>query len=326
MALNFSLLILAVCLAAVSFSLGSSSISTWQGLADVINHQESAASMIFLEVRAPRTFLALLCGGALGLAGAALQGLLRNPLADPSLVGASQGAAVGAAIAFYYGGNIFSSALNIPLAGLLGAVIALFGVLFLAGQSRPILLILAGLAVSTVASAMLSVLLNFAPNPYAMQELVFWLLGSVANKDMGHVALLVPAVIIGSILVISQRRFLYSLTLGEEVSQTMGFNISRSSRVVILGSAVLVGSCVSVVGNIGFVGLIVPHILRPLVKYRPDRLLLPSAILGAALVTAADIFVRLLPPDRELKLGIVTSLIGAPLFIWLIWQERRKWV
>jgi iron complex transport system permease protein len=262
---------------------------------------------------------------ALGMSGAALQGLLRNPLADPGLTGASQGAALGAAAVFYFGLFQGLGEVALAIAGLLGAGLALLLMLALAGSSRPALIILAGLAISTVTGALLAAVLNFAPNPYAMQELVFWMLGSVENRGYAHLALLLPALLVGGLLLWSQRRLLAGLSLGESVAESMGLDTRRGARLVVLGAAILVGASVSVSGSIGFVGLLVPHLVRPFVAHRPDKLLWPSALAGGMLVCLADIVVRLLPPGKELQLGVLTSLLGAPLFIWLIWKDRSKW-
>ena len=159
-----------------------------------------------------------------------------------------------------------------------------------------------------------------------MQELVFWLLGSVSNRGFDNLVVLLPAFAIGSLIIISQRRLLLGLSLGEQVADSMGLDVVKGGRLIILGTALLVGSAVAVAGNIGFVGLVVPHLMRPLVKYRPDRLLLPSALAGATVVCGADILVRVLPPERELKLGVLTALVGAPFFIWLVWKERQRWI
>lgn len=326
MALKIPLAIGLIIAAWLSLTLGSTDLSPLAGFVDYIRGKDTLASMVIIDIRLPRTLLAIGCGAALGIAGAALQGLLRNPLADPSLVGASQGASVGAALAFYYGLGTISSAAIVPIAGLIGAAIALTLVFALAGSSRASLVILAGLAVSTIASSMLAVILNFAPNPYAMQELIFWMLGSVANRDFSYVALLYIGLFIGSMILLSTRKYLYALTLGEDIARSIGVNIKYQSRLVILGCAILVGTAVAVAGNIGFVGLIVPHIMRPLVQYRSDRLLIPSALSGALLVTLSDCFVRIIPVGQELKLGVVTALLGAPLFIWLIIKERKRWL
>lgn len=313
--------------AMVSLGLGSVDLNVFGALLDWLSSKDSVESIVVGEIRLPRTLLALLVGAAMAVSGAALQGLLRNPLVDPGLVGASQGAALGAALVFYY--HLFPSlgVLSTSLAGLIGAALTLILLMGLSGSmARPAIIIMAGLAISTLASALLAVVLNFAPNPYAMQELVFWLLGSVANRGFDNLIVLLPAFVLGCWLVFGQRRLLLGLSLGEQVADSMGLDVVKGGRFIILGSAVLVGSSVAVAGNIGFIGLVVPHLIRPLVNYRPDRLLLPSALAGAMVVCIADILVRLLPPERELKLGVLTALVGAPFFVWLVWKERQRWI
>jgi len=310
----------------LSLGLGSVPVSVTAGLLDWLQGIQSREAMIVAEVRLPRTLLAVAVGASLGLSGAALQGLLRNPLADPSLVGASQGAALGAAAVFYFGLFAAAGSLSVALGGLLGAMLALLLMLGLAGTGTPSLMIMAGLAIATVTSALLAVVLNFAPNPYAMQELVFWLLGSVAERGLDSLYILLPSLLIGGSLVWLQRNLLAGLSLGDKVAQSMGLNVIAGSRLTVLGAAILVGAAVSVAGNIGFVGLLIPHLIRPLVSHRPDRLLVPSALAGGMLVCVADMLVRLLPPGQELKLGVLTSLLGAPLFVWLVFKERRKWL
>ena len=310
----------------LSLSIGSAPVSILEGLFGWITGQPGIPALVMGEIRLPRTLLALCVGAALGLSGAALQGLLRNPLADPGLTGASQGAALGAAFVFYYallpGLGIFAPL----LAGLLGAGLTLLLTLWLAGPGRPALLLLAGLAIASLAGAALAAVLNFAPNPFAMQELVFWLLGSVSERGMPHLAFLLPALIVGSALIWQQRPLLAALCLGEQVATSLGLNVQRGGRIIVLGAAILVGSAVATAGNIGFIGLVAPHLARPLVQNRPDRLLWPAAAIGAMLVLLADIAVRLMPPGRGLRLGVLTALIGAPFFIRLIWKMRREWL
>lgn len=312
--------------ALLSLNTGSSDVAVLVGLAQWVGQQETVDAIVVGDIRLPRTLLAIAVGAALGLSGAALQGLLRNPLADPSLTGASQGAALGAAAVFYFGLFSFAGGAAPALAGLIGAGLAMMLMLFLAGSARHSMVIMAGLAISTLAGALLAMVLNFAPNPYAMQELVFWLLGSVSDRGFEHLVFLVPALLVGGGLILSQRRLLLGLSLGEQVAVSLGFSATQGSRLVVLGAAILVGTAVSVAGAIGFVGLIVPHMVRPFVANRPDRVLLPSALAGAILVCVADTMIRWLPPGPELKLGVLTSLVGTPLFIWLVWRERRRWL
>jgi iron complex transport system permease protein len=320
------LALLALALALLSLCLGSTPVAVLPGLLEWLSGGNGPDAIVIGEIRLPRTLLALAVGAALGLSGAALHGLLRNPLADPGLTGASQGAALGAAGVFYFGLLPWAGAFAPALAGLCGAGIALTLMLGLAGSSGAGMVILAGLAISTLSGALLAAVLNFAPNPYAMQELVFWLLGSVSERGLEHLLLLGPALLIGFLLIWSQRRLLLGLSLGEQVAQSLGLAHKRGSRLVVLGCALLVGASVAVAGGIGFVGLLVPHLIRPLVRHRPDRLLIPSALAGACLVCLADMAVRLMPAGRELKLGVLTALIGAPLFIWLVWKERKQWI
>jgi iron complex transport system permease protein len=327
--LNAGLLLLLLLVAAASLSLGSVDIPLWAGLRDFLLQRTpmSPEGLIIGEIRLPRTLLAFGVGASLGLAGAALQGLLRNPLVEPGLIGASSGAALGAAAVFYF--NLFPAlgALAMPGAGLLGAGLSLWLLLLLAGRhSRPGVLIMAGLAVSTLAGALLAMVLNFAPNPFAMQELVFWMLGSVSLRGLDQVAVLYPLLLLGALLIASQHRLLWGLSLGEPVAASMGLDVQRGSRIVILASALLLGAAVAVAGNIGFVGLLAPHLARPWVGSRPDRLLLPSMLIGALLVSLADMLLRLSPPGRELKLGVLTALLGAPFFIYLVWRERQAWL
>jgi iron complex transport system permease protein len=330
--LNPVLVLLLLVAAVLSLGVGTLDVNVGSALVDWLSASFSQNSMtrealIVGEIRLPRTLLALVVGASMGMSGAALQGLLRNPLVDPGLVGASQGAALGAALVFYF--NLFSGlgALATPIAGLIGAALTLFILMGLSGSmARPAIIIMAGLAISTLSSALLAVVLNFAPNPYAMQELVFWLLGSVSNRGLDNLVVLLPAFVIGSTMLMMQRKLLLGLSLGEQVADSMGLQVTRRGRYIVLGTALLVGASVAVAGNIGFIGLVVPHLVRPLVRYRPDRLLLPSALVGAIAVLLADILVRQLPPERELKLGVLTALVGAPFFVWLVWKERQRWL
>jgi iron complex transport system permease protein len=310
----------------LSLSIGSAPVPVLGGLLDWLTGQPGISALVMGEIRLPRTLLALCVGAALGLSGAALQGLLRNPLADPSLTGASQGAALGAASVFYFavlpGLGVFAPL----LAGLVGAGITLILVLWLAGSGRPALLLLAGLAIASLSGAALAAVLNFAPNPFAMQELVFWLLGSVSERGMAHLTFLLPALVAGFTLIWWQRPLLAALSLGEPIAISLGLDVRRGARIIVLGAAILVGAAVATAGNIGFVGLMAPHLARPLAQNRPDRLLWPAAAIGAILVLLADIIVRLMPPGREIRLGVLTALIGTPLFIRLIWKMRREWL
>lgn len=308
----------------LSLAVGPSAISMGTALADLWQGRGSTAAVIFAEIRLPRALLGLTVGATLGLAGAALQGLLRNPLAEPGLLGVSGSAAVGAVLTFYSGLAI-TMPLALPVGGMAGALVAVALLYALAGRDASVLtLILAGIALSSFAGALTSLVLSLSPNPFALTEIVFWLLGSLADRSLSHVALAVPFMIAGWALLLSVGRSLDALTLGEDSAASLGFDMARVRFRVIAGTALSVGAAVAVTGAIGFVGLIVPHLLRPRVGHQPSRLLLPSAAGGAALILAADVAVRLRGPGPELKLGVVTALLGAPFFLALVLKTRRS--
>jgi iron complex transport system permease protein len=280
------------------------------------------AGIIFAEIRLPRTLLALLVGGTLGLCGAALQGLLRNPLAEPGLLGASSGAAFGAVLVFYFG-LAGADSLLLPLGAVAGSLAALVALYALAGHRGDFLtIVLAGIAINAFAAALTSLVLNFAPSPYAALEILFWMLGSLADRSMSHVSLAVPLMVPGWVLVTAAARGLDALTLGEETAASLGFDPRRTQWLVISGTALAVGGAVAMTGVVGFIGLVVPHLLRPWVGHQPSRLLLPSFLGGALLAVLADSAIRLMPPGPELKLGVVTALLGAPFFLHLVVRPR----
>jgi iron complex transport system permease protein len=263
-------------------------------------------------------------GASLGLAGAALQGYLRNPLAEPGLIGVSGSAALGAVLAIQTGLSA-AFALGLPLMALAGALAGVLLVMLLAGPGGTSLtLILAGIAVSSLAAALTSLVLNLSPNPFAASEIVFWMMGSLADRSMTHVWLALPLMVLGWGLLAMLGRGLDALTLGEDAAEAMGISLTRLRIMLVAGTASVVGAATAVAGAIGFVGLVVPHILRPLVGARPSRLLWASALGGAAMVLAADIAVRVILPARDLKLGVLTALVGAPLFLHLILKLRRE--
>ncbi|WP_198243191.1 FecCD family ABC transporter permease [methane-oxidizing endosymbiont of Gigantopelta aegis] len=280
--------------------------------------------LILLEIRLPRALLGLMVGMTLGLSGAALQGYLRNPLAEPGLIGVSSAASLGAVITIYTG--IASTfALALPLGGIAGGLLSVISLLLLAGKTVSVLrLILAGIAITSFASALTSLALNMAPNPFVALEIMFWLMGSLADRSFEHVSLSLPFMILGWALLLLMGRSLDALTLGEEAAQTMGVSLSRLRLLTVIGVALSVGAATAVSGAIGFVGLIVPHLLRRWVGFQPGRLLWASALGGASLVLIADIAVRLLSSATELKLGVLTAMIGAPFFLMLIFKTERE--
>ncbi|QND72385.1 FecCD family ABC transporter permease [Tardiphaga robiniae] len=279
--------------------------------------------IIVREIRLPRAILALAIGAILGLSGAALQGLLRNPLASPSLFGAPQSAAFGAVLMISLGwADVRSWAL--PVAGITMAFLSVFVLLGIAGRNAGLLLlILAGLAISSLAGAVTALVMNLSPNPFAALEIAFWLLGSLEDRSFRHVTLALPFIVAGAIILMSQRSAFRALSLGEETAQSLGVHVSRLRLLVILGVALGVGGAVAVTGTIGFIGLIAPHLMRPIIGHDPARLLIPSALTGSALLLAADIAVRIIPSTTDIKVGVLTSIIGVPFFLYLIMRERR---
>lgn len=292
-------------------------------LQNISADQPNLARIILFELRLPRALLAMCVGGALGLAGAALQGLLRNPLAEPGLMGVSSCASLGAIIALYFGLSA-SFSMALPLMGMLGAALSVLSVFLLAGwQGNVMTLLLAGLAVNALASSLIALALNFAPSPYAMSEMVFWLLGSLANRSLADFFLAFPFMLLGCVLLLTQGRFLSALSLGEDSAQSLGFNVSQQRALLIIGVALCVGPAIAISGSIGFVGLVVPHLLRPLVAQEPGALLPVSLLGGGVMVLLADIGVQYVSPMQDLKLGVLTALVGGPFLLYLIAKTRK---
>jgi len=315
-----SILLLAIA-AAASLFLGRVSISPQAILDGIFSSDVSLARLVVTELRLPRTILAILVGAALGLSGAVLQGLLRNPLAEPGLLGVSSGAALGAVVSIYFSlATVFS--LATPLLGLAGALGA--GALtFALGRGGTLSLILAGSAVSGLMAAFLAMALNFAPNPYAAFEMSIWMLGSLSQRSWDHILLAGPFIVAGIVLLSTMGRAIDALALGEQQASSLGIDLDRTRVLALLGVGLAAGAATSVTGSIGFIGLIAPHLVRPFVGYQPSRTLLPSALFGAALLLLADIGTRVLHTSSELRLGVITSLIGTPFFFWLVLRLRK---
>ncbi len=302
---------------------GVAEVAPLTALRALVTGGEGPLGLVMREIRLPRAILAVLVGASLGLSGAAMQGLLRNPMAEPGVIGISAAAALGAVIALQTG-LAASFALALPLAALLGALIGVAAILFLAGRGGTLALILAGIALSALASALTSLVLNLSPNPFAAQDIVFWMMGSLADCSFTHVAIAAPFMAVGGLLLARCGRSLDALTLGEEAAASMGIDLTRLRLAVILGTAASVGAATAVAGTVGFVGLVVPHLLRPLVGASPARLLPAAALGGAVLVLIADIAVRKVLPGQDLKLGVLMALVGAPVFLNLIWRMRGQ--
>lgn len=298
----------------------------WLPLPDILHGLISPGNqlgdIILFQLRLPRAVLAVLVGAALGLSGAALQGLLRNPLAEPGLLGVTGGAAFGAVLAIYFGLTQVV-AFAAPIAGMLFAMLAGALTLLVGRGGGTLTLILAGAAVSALASSGISIALNFAPSPYAAYEITTWLLGSLADRSWDHVLLAAPFIAVGAVLLFATARSLDAFALGEVQAKSLGVDIDRTRLFVLGGAALAVGAATSVTGAVGFVGLIAPHLVRPFVGHQPGRTLLPAALVGAALLLCADIAARLIHVNAEIRLGVLTSVIGLPFFFWLVMKMKR---
>ncbi len=308
-------------LAVASLAIGPARLPPLTAAAALVSDLGSA-SIIVREIRLPRTLLAIAIGGTLGLIGAALQGLLRNPLADASVFGAPQAAALGAVLVLYFG---WAGALSwaLPFAAIAGALVSIGLIVAVAGREPGIVvLVLAGLAVGSLAGAATSFAISLAANPFAVTEIVFWLLGSLEDRSMLHVMLAAPFLALAAALILATGPALRALTLGEDAAASLGVDVARTRLIVVVAAAIGAGASVAVAGAIGFVGLVSPHLVRPFVNHDPARTLVPSALAGAALLLAADCAVRLIPSAAEVKIGVLTALLGVPFFLWVI--ARRK--
>ncbi|MFN7055999.1 FecCD family ABC transporter permease [Hyphomonas sp.] len=314
----------AALLFALSAFAGTAPISVGETWLALIGQGDERIRAIVWELRLPRAAAAFAVGAALGLAGAALQGLLQNPLAEPGVLGVSAFAALGAVIAIFFGFAAVSS-LAVPVAAIIGAGVAT--ALLMAATLRgagTVTLLLIGIGLSSLAGALLSLAMNLAPNPFSLSDLVNWMMGSVANRSWDDMALGAPGWVLGAVLVLIAGPGLRAMSLGEETAASLGANPLRLRLLVIGGTSLLAGTSVAVAGTIGFVGIVAPHILRPLVRHDPQRLLVPAALFAGCLLMAADLAIRVLPTQQELKLGVAAALAGAPVFIWIASRLGRS--
>lgn len=280
------------------------------------------ALLILLELRLPRSILAVVLGAGLGAAGAAMQGYLRNPLADPGLFGIAPGAALGAVLSFWTGWAATGWAL--PLFALLGGAGAMALLGLIAGRTGSVMLFtLAGMMIASLAGALMSLAISLSPNPFAMSEIVTWLMGALTDRSWHEVHFAVPLILAGIVLLLRSGKSLDALTLGEDAARSLGVDPGRLQALLIGGVGLTVGAGVAAAGIIGFVGLIVPHLLRRFTDQRPSSLILPSALAGGLLLLLADVLCRVLPMASELRLGIALSLLGGPFFLGLLLRMRR---
>ncbi len=302
--------------------LGSIPLSPAQVVAALFGFGSPGDRIVVLDIRLPRALAAFAVGGALGMSGAALQGLLRNPLAEPGVLGVSASAALGATFVIYYGWA-GGAAWAVPAAAVGGALAATALLAFAAVRTRSVVtLILIGVGISSAAGALMALLLNLAPHPFSLAEMINWTLGSVAHRSHEDLLLTVPLMAVGAVLLFRARRGLAALTLGEEAASGVGLDLARQRAAIVVGAGIAAGAAVALAGVIGFVGIVAPHIIRPLVGHDPARSLAPSALLAGALLVFADIGARLLPTAVELNLGVVAALFGAPAFIRIAIRQR----
>ncbi|MEM9494570.1 MAG: iron ABC transporter permease [Pseudomonadota bacterium] len=305
--------------------IGTTPMSLTRFFRALIGAGEAGDMIVLWEIRAPRTLAAFVVGASLGASGAALQGLLRNPLAEPGVLGVSACSALGGAVALFYGAASAAS-LTAPLAAVVGALAATI-ILTLAAQyaASVVTLILIGVGLSSFAGAVMALLLNLAPNPFSLAEMMSWTLGSVANRSYGDIALAAPFLAVGGVCIASVARSLSALTLGEASAYGLGVNLERTRILTVLGASLMTGASVSIAGAIGFIGLVAPHMVRPLVGHDPARTIGPAALLGGAVLIVADMGVRLIPTTTELRLGVLAALIGAPAFVWIAMRSRARY-
>lgn len=312
--INMSLAALLICIASAALMTGPDGMSPAL-LTEWLGGRDPAAAIILADIRLPRVLSAAVVGAALGLCGAALQALTRNPLAEPGILGVSAAATLGATLTLYFGlAAVWPWALPLGSIGGAGLVTALLA--SAAVRTRGMAsLILIGVGLSSLTGAIMALILNFAPNPFSLSDLVNWTLGSVANRSLADLALAAPFVAAGMLMLFAQRRNLSLLTLGEEAASAHGLDFRRTQIGVVVATGLATGASVALAGAVGFVGIVAPHVVRPWVGHDPGRTLLPAALAGAVMLVSADMLVRLLPTDTELRLGVVAALAGAPIFL-----------
>ena len=314
---------IAVALAAACL-VGSIPLGAGRVLAALLGGASAGDRVVVWEIRLPRAVAALVVGAALGASGAALQGLLRNPLAEPGVLGVSATAALGATFVIYYG-LVNAGAFALPMAAIAGALAATALLTVAATRVGSVVtLILVGVGLSSFAGAMMALLMNLAPHPFSLSDMLNWMLGTVANRSFDDLLSAAPFLVAGLAILFAGRRSLSALTLGEETAAGVGVDLPRTRRLVVVGAGLATGAAVSIAGAIGFVGIVAPHLVRPWVNHDPARTLAPSALLAGFMLVVADLGVRVAPTGTELKLGVVAALMGAPVFVWIAARRRAS--
>jgi len=304
--------------------LGSTPMSGGRIIAALLGSGPQSDQIIIWSIRLPRALATFCVGAALGMSGAALQGLLRNPLAEPGVLGVSASASLIASLSIYYSLAALSPWV-LPIAAIIGALLATALITLAALRiSSVVTLILIGVGLSSFAGALMSLLINFAPNPFTLSDVMNWMLGSVANRSFTDIGFSAPFIALGIGLLLMSGRGLSALTLGEDAAQGMGLDLTRQRVLTVLGAGLATGGAVALAGAIGFIGIIAPHIMRPLTGHDPARALVPSAIFAGLCLVIADMAIRLIPTTNELKLGVAIALIGAPVFIWIAAQRQTS--
>lgn len=295
------------------------------GLSPVAAGAADPDETIIMKVRLSRVVLAVLVGAALALAGAGFQGVLRNPLADPYTLGVATGSSVGAALLISFGLQVWIGQWTIPAVSFLTGLCTLFIVLRLAyhkGRMELETLILSGVVVQAFFGSMVSFMVSLSKN--TVNEIVFWMMGSLSMRGWNHSLIVLPYVILGAIVLISLSRELNLFALGERQAMHLGVNVQRTKLIVLIVSTLMTAAAVSVSGVIGFVGLVVPHLVR-LVVGPDNRIVVPlSAVMGGVYVLGSDTIARLALSPKEIPLGVVTAFIGAPFFAYLLWKRKTK--
>lgn len=320
--LNIILIISLLIIFVFSLNIGKAFINWHDYFNDGTKH--IATQIIINEIRLPRTIIAMMCGGGLAICGAALQGFLRNPLADSGLLGISSFASLGAVIAIYFGLSVISYWILPSLAILFAAFSMLILLLITKNNPSIISFILTGVILSALSGGLLQLAVTMAPDPFAASEIINWQIGSFTSASMKDVSFMLPFMIIGIFILMQTGRNLDALALGEETAMTMGINLNSLKIMIVLGVGLIIGSATATSGSISFVGLIVPHLMRPFVNSRPSLVLLPSLIFGAAFTLLADVIVRILPFQNELKIGVIMTLLGAPFFFVLMKKIKNS--
>jgi iron complex transport system permease protein len=284
---------------------------------------DNPGGWIMAELRLPRAILGLVIGGVLGLSGAVLQGYVRNPLADPTIIGVSASAALGGVVAIMLGLSTVPYGIFIcAMVGGGGSMILLALMARKAGGSLGF--ILGGTVLSTLAGSLTAFLISISPSPYATSEIISWLMGALTDRGMDDVVRALPFMISGALILALTGRSLDALTLGEDGAKSLGVDLTRLRWMIIAGVGLSVGAAVAVTGVVGFVGLIVPHVVRLFVGERPSDSLLPSALGGAILLLVADSVVRLVPGPGEIRLGVAMAVLGAPFFFLLLMRVKDR--